>query len=70
MQVIGLRPSTYNFSEGFINILITPTTSIVDLSFTEGSFTSHFKSALVSPLLKKLCLHKDSMKKLPASVQS
>ena len=35
---------------------------IINLSFTEGSFPSHFKSAHVSPLLKKPSLNKDSMK--------
>ena len=39
-----------------IDILITPITSIINLSLTEGSFPSHFKSADVSPL------NKDSMK--------
>ena len=36
--------------------------SIVNLSLTEGCFPSHFKSALVSPLLKKPTLNKDDMK--------
>ena len=35
---------------------------MVNVSLTEGSFPSHFKSALVFPLLKKPTLHKDNMK--------
>ena len=45
-----------------IDILITPITSIINLSLIEGSFASHFKSAHVSLLLKKPSLDKDSMK--------
>ena len=44
-----------------IDILITPITSTINVSFTNGSFISHFKSALVSPLLKKPSLNKDSL---------
>ena len=40
--------------------LITPITSIINLSLTEGSFPSRFKFAHVSPLLKKPSLNKDS----------
>ena len=36
--------------------------SIVNLSLSEGCFPSHFKSALVSPLLKKPTLNRDDMK--------
>ena len=32
-----------------IDILITPITSIINLSLTEGSFLSHFKSDMVFP---------------------
>ena len=42
-------------------MLISPITSIINLSLTEGSFPSHFKSAHVPPLLKKPFLNKDSM---------
>ena len=35
---------------------------MINLSLTEGSFPSHFKSGHVSPLLKKSSLNKDSMK--------
>ena len=46
------------------DILITPITSIINLSLTEGSFPSHIKSAHVCPLLKKKpSLNKDSTKK-------
>ena len=45
-----------------IDILITPVTSIINLSLIAGSFPSHFKSAHVSPLLDKHSLNKDSMK--------
>ena len=41
--------------------IITPIPSVINLSLTEGSFPSHFKSAHVSPLLKKLSPKKDSM---------
>ena len=44
-----------------IAILVTPTISIVNLSLSEGSFPSHFKSALVPPLLKESTLDKDSL---------
>ena len=47
----------------YIDILITQITSIINLSLTEDSLPSHFKSAHVSPpFLKKLTLNKDSMK--------
>ena len=36
-----------------IDILITPVSSIINLLPSEGSFPSHSKSALVSPLLQK-----------------
>ena len=45
-----------------INSPITPITSIVNLSLIESSFPSHFKSALVSLLLKSTSLNKDCMK--------
>ena len=54
-----------------IDILITTITSIINLSLTEGSFLSYFKSALVAHLLKKPTLNKDGVKNYrPASVQS
>ena len=45
-----------------IDILRTPIVSIVNLSPSEVYFPSHFKSALVSPLLKKSTLNRDDMK--------
>ena len=45
-----------------IDILITPITSIVNLSLLEGTFPALFKTAHVSPLLKKPTLSKDEMK--------
>ena len=44
-----------------IDILITPVTSVINSSLTEGSFPSHFKSAHVSPLSKKPSPNNDSM---------
>ena len=44
------------------DIITTPMTFIINLSLTEGSFNSHFKSAHVSPLSKKPSLNKNSMK--------
>ena len=50
-----LDPIPTSLVKDCIDILITPITSIINLSLTEGSFPSHFKSAHVSPpfLLKK-----------------
>ena len=45
-----------------IDVLVTPIVSIVNLSLSEGCFPTHFKSALVSPLLKKTTLNRDDMK--------
>ena len=45
-----------------IDILDTPIVSIVNLSLSEGGFSSHFKSVLVSPFLKKPTLNRDDMK--------
>ena len=58
-----LDPIPTSLVKDCIDILITPITSIINLLLTEGSFPSHFKSALVSPLLKKPTLNKDSKKK-------
>ena len=57
-----LDPIPTSLVKDCIDILITPIASIIKLSLTEGSFPSHFKSAHVSPLLKKPSLNKDSMK--------
>ena len=50
-----LYPIPTSLVKDCIDILITPITSIINLSLTEGSFPSHFKSAHVSPppLLEK-----------------
>ena len=45
-----------------IYILVMPIVSIVNLSLSEGCFLSHFKSALLSPLLNKPTLNRDDMK--------
>ena len=57
-----LDPLPTSLVKDCIDILITPKTSIINLSLTEGSFPSHFKYAQVFPLLKKPSLNKDSMK--------
>ena len=56
-----LDPIPTSLVKDCIDILITPITSIIKLSLTEGSFPSHFKSAQVSPTLKKPSLDMDSM---------
>ena len=43
-------------------VLVTPITSIVNLSLCEGAFPLCFKTAYVSPLLKKSNLDKENMK--------
>ena len=48
-----LHPIPTSLVKDCIDILITPITSIINLSLTESSFPSHFKSVHVSPLLKK-----------------
>ena len=57
-----LDPIPTSLVKDCIEILVTPIVSIVNLSLSEGCFPSHFKSALVSPLLKKPTLNKDDMK--------
>ena len=57
-----LDPIPTSLVKDCIDILVTLITSIVNLSLSEGSFPSHFKSALVSPLLKKSTLDKDNLK--------
>ena len=57
-----LDPIPTGLVKDCIDILVTLITSIVNLSLSEGSFPSHFKSALVSPLLKKSTLDKDNLK--------
>lgn len=48
----------------FIDILLTPTTKIVNFSHQEGSFPLCFKTAYVSPLVKKTCLDKNIISKI------
>ena len=57
-----LDPIPTSLVKDCIDILITPITSIINLSLTEGSFPLHLKSAHICPLLKKPSLKKDSMK--------
>ena len=47
-----LDPTPTSVVKECIDILITPITSVINLSLTEGSFPSHFRSAHVSPLNK------------------
>ena len=48
-----LDPLPTGLVKDCIDVLVTPIVSIVNLSLSEGCFLTHFKSALVSPLLKK-----------------
>ena len=57
-----LDPVLTSLEKDCIDILLTPITSVVNLSLSEGSFPSHFKSALVSPLLQESTLDKDNLK--------
>ena len=56
-----LDPIPTSLVKDCIDNSIIPITYIINVSLTEGSFPSHFKSAHVSPLLKKPYLNKDSM---------
>ena len=57
-----LDPLPTGLVKDCIDVLVTPIVSIVNLSLFEGCFPTHFKSALVSPLLKKPTLNRDDMK--------
>ena len=57
-----LDPLPTGLVKDCIDVLIMPIVSIVNLSLSEGCFPTHFKSALVSPLLKKPTLYRDDMK--------
>ena len=57
---LGSLPT--NLVKDCIDILVTPILSTVNLSLSEGCFSSHFKSTLVSPMLKKPTLNRDDMK--------
>ena len=52
LQVIWLKPIPTSSVKDCIDILVTPITSIVNFSLSEGSFPPHFKSAL-APLMKR-----------------
>ena len=56
-----LDPLPTSLVKDCIDILVMPIVSIVNLSLSEGCFLSHFKSALVSPLLKKPTANRDDM---------
>ena len=56
-----LEPIPTSLVKKFIDILVMPIVSIVNLSLSEGCFPSHIKSALVSPVLKKPALNRDDM---------
>ena len=62
-KLSDLDPVPTTLVKDCIDILVIPIASIVNLSLSEGCFPSHFKSALVSPLLKKHTLNKDDLKK-------
>jgi hypothetical protein len=58
--ILASSDSTCNLDEiptkllkSCIDSLLTPITTLVNLSLAEGSFPSHYKHALVKPLLKK-----------------
>ena len=57
-----LDPLPTGLVKDCIDVLVTPIASIVNLSLSKGCFPTHFKSALVSPLLKKPTLNRDDMK--------
>ena len=58
----GLDPLPTSLVKDCIDILVMPIVSIVNLSLSGGCFPSHFKSALVFPLLKKPTLNRNDMK--------
>ena len=57
-----LDPLPTGLGKDCIDVLVTPIMYIVNLSLSEGCFSTHIKSALVSPLLKKPTLNRDDMK--------
>ena len=57
-----LDPLPTGLVKDCIDVLVTPIVSIVNSLLSEGCFPTHFKSALVSPSLKKLTLNRDDMK--------
>ena len=57
-----LDPIPTSLEKDCIDILVSPIMSIVHLSLSKGCFPSHFKSALVSHLLKKPTPNRDDLK--------
>ena len=57
-----LDPLPNGLVKDCIDVLVTPIVSIVNLLLSEGCFPTHFRPALVSPLLKKPTLNRDNMK--------
>jgi hypothetical protein len=45
-----------------LEILITPITRLMNLSFSEGIFPQDFETAIVTPLIKKQTLPKNNFK--------
>ena len=60
-----LDPVPTTLVKDCIDILVTPIASIFNLSLSEGCFPSHFKPALVSPLLKKPTLNNSVQSQFP-----
>ena len=58
----ALDPVPTSLVKDCIDILVRPIASVVNLSLSQGRFPSHFKSALVFPLLKKPTLNEDNLK--------
>lgn len=58
----GLDPIPTILLKACIDVLVTPITSIVNLSLSDGIFPACFKTAHVTPLLKKSTLDKDNLK--------
>ena len=62
-----LDPIPTSLVKDCIDIVVTPIVPIVNLLLSEGCFPSHFKSALVSLLLKKPTLNNDMKNYQPGS---
>ena len=58
----NLDPCPTSFVKDCINVLVTPITSIINYSLSEGSFPNSFKTAHVTPLHKKPTLPKNNLK--------
>ena len=57
-----LDPLPTSLVKDCIDILVTPIVSIVNLSLSQRCFPTHFKSALLFPLLKTPTLNRNDMK--------